>query len=182
MVGRLFVAVPLTDEARHGLVARLSDTGVEVPGKAVPPENWHLTIRFLGQTDEVTYDKVVASLAEAELGEAFGISFTVLGAFPKPRRAAVLWVAVGDGAEPLKELAGEVEVALETAGFPPEDRPFRGHLTLARVRPRESVEVIVDGTPSLDVRMPVDRVVVYRSHLGRPSATYEELESFPLRT
>ena len=180
-VGRLFVAVPLEDEARHALAFRLGE-GPAMPGSTVPPANWHLTLRFLGDVEQVAYDRMLEALDRLNLGPAFPIAFGGLGAFPRPSRAAVLWVAVDDGAEPLSALAAEVEAALDGAGVPPDDRPFSPHLTLSRIRPPQNVRPLVEAMPSLGVRQLVNRVVVYRSHLGgRRHARYEELERFPLQ-
>ena len=69
---------------------------------------------------------------------------------------------------------------MEAAGFPPEDRPYRSHLTLSRIRPDQDVTAVLDAVPPLGLAMPVDRVVLYRSHLGPGGPRYEEVEAFPL--
>ena len=178
---RLFVAAPLTDDARHRIAHLLRAASPRpLPGRPVPPENWHVTLRFLGSVDEVGRDRLLAGLDAAVLGERFDVEWGGLGAFPRPARATVLWVGADRGDGPLRLLAERVEDAVVGAGFDPEDRPFRSHLTLSRIRPHQDVTPIVDRLEPLGVRMPVDRVVVYRSHLGRGGARYEEIEEFPL--
>ena len=66
------------------------------------------------------------------------------------------------------------------AGFAAEDRPFRPHLTLSRFRPHQDVTSLLESVLIPAVPMPVGRIVLYRSHLGRGGATYEEMEEFPL--
>jgi 2'-5' RNA ligase len=180
-VVRLFVAVPLTEEARHG-IAHLLERAVPggLPGRPVAPENWHLTLRFLGRVEPVARDRLLAELDQADLGGGFEVRWSGLGAFPRPRRATVLWVGIDRGAEEITGLAAGVESAAEAAGFDPEERPFQSHLTLSRIRPHQDVAALVEGTQPLQVRMPVERVVLYRSHLGRGGARYEALEEFPL--
>lgn len=178
---RLFVAVALTDRAR----ARIADAlGTSVPrglpGRPVRPENWHITVRFLGEVGEVERDLVVHALGRAELGGPFRVRWSGLGAFPRPRRATVVWLGVDRGEAELADLALRVEEALEGAGFDPEDRPFRGHLTLSRIRPHQDVTPVVEGFQPLRFEMDVDRLVMYRSHLGRGGARYEVVEEFPL--
>jgi len=178
---RLFVAVPLTDDARHalsGLIRTAAPGGL--PGRPVPPPNWHLTLRFLGDVDAVGRDRMVAALDQADLGEPFTVAWDGLGAFPRPRRATVLWVGADRGADHLERLAATTEEAASSAGFAAEDRPFRPHLTLSRVRPHQDVTSLLESVSSLRVSMPVGRIVMYRSHLGRGGATYEEIEEFPL--
>jgi 2'-5' RNA ligase len=181
-VARLFVAVPLTEEARGDiahLVARAAPRGL--PGRPAHPDKWHVTLRFLGDVDEVGRDRLLAELDGAGLGTPFRVRWGGLGAFPNLRRATVLWVGLDEGAPQLTALANAVEEAVEAAGFPPEDRPFRPHLTLSRIRPHQDVTALVENSPPLGVPMPVDRVVVYRSHLGgRGGPRYEVVEEFPL--
>ena len=181
-VGRLFVAVPLTDETRAGLAAHLLEaTGNRpLPGKPVPPPNWHITMRFLGPTDDVAFERLLAALGEADLGAPFSISFGGLGAFPRPARATVLWLAIERGADRLESLAERAEEAAQQAGFAPEDRPFHPHLTLSRIRPHQDVRPLLEDVDPFRRSLPVDRLVVYRSHLGRGGARYEELESIAL--
>lgn len=178
-VGRLFVAVPLSDDVRAGLAAHLMEAGDDrpLPGKPVPPPNWHVTLRFLGKTDEVAYQRVLAALSASHLGGSFSLGFGGLGAFPRPVRATVLWLAIESGVERLKNLATLAEMAARDAGFSAEDRPFHPHVTLSRVRPHQDLRPLIERTPPFPLTLPVDRVVIYRSHLGRGGARYEELES-----
>ena len=177
-VARIFVAVPLPDEVRMALADRLD--GVRLPGRVVPAENWHITLRFLGRTDEVAYDRLLGALDVSELGSTFDLGLGELGAFPRARNATVLWLAVTEGGERLGDLAAEVEEASNTAGFLAEDRPFRPHLTLSRIRPPEDVSALVDGFSGVGTVWRCRSVVVYRSHPGRGGARYEPLETFPL--
>lgn len=180
MVERLFIAVAPAEEARHALAALLSDVEEPLPGRPVPPGNWHLTLRFLGDVEESRREKIMAALDEADLGRPFRVRLGELGAFPRPSRATVLWVGFSHGEGQLQTLAQSVESAVETAGMPPEDRPFRAHLTVSRIRPPKDVGALVDGVDSLGVGWTVDRIVLYRSHLGRRGVRYEEVAVFPL--
>lgn len=172
------MAVPLPDEVRMALADRLD--GLRLPGRVVPAENWHITLRFLGRTDEVAFDRLLGALDVSELGSSFDVGLGELGAFPRAWSATVLWLAVTHGGERLEELAAEVEEGSQTAGFTPEDRPFRPHLTLSRVRPPEDVSALIDGFSGVGTVWRCRSVVVYRSHPGRGGARYEPLETFPL--
>lgn len=179
---RLFVAADLTPEARHLLAQVLAARAPRgLPGRVVPPENWHLTLRFLGETDETTLDRVVAGLDEAELGAGFRVEFDSLGAFPKAGRATVLWVGVGSGAERLSEIAELVEGVAVAAGYPPEDRPFAPHLTLSRIRPPQDLRPMLERDFDGRISFELDALTLFRSHLGRGPARYEAIEVFPLR-
>ncbi len=180
-VGRLFVGVDLAADARHALAARLADT-VEgrLPGKVAPPPNWHVTLRFLGDVDQVRRDRLLMALAGADLGPTFDMTLTNLGAFPKAAKAAVLWAGVADGSVALEVLASRVEEACREAGFDPEERPFHPHLTLSRIRPPQDVTGLIRDVEGFRIRTRVDGVTLFKSHLGRGGARYEVLERFEL--
>lgn len=181
-VGRLFLAAPLSTEVRAGLVAHLNAAleGKPLPGRPVRPENWHLTLRFCGWSEETQYDRVRAFLDEAERGEPFRVSFGALGAFPRPVRATVLWLGLTGGETRLRELAAVTEEAAQAAGFAAEERPFHPHLTLSRLRPHQDLRPLIERVPAFPLTDRIDRLVLFRSHLGRGGARYEELDSFPL--
>lgn len=179
---RLFLAVPLTEEARRGISEHLGRALAHpLPGRPVRPENWHLTVRFLGEADEAEADRVIREVDGADRGPAFRVRWGGLGAFPRPRRATVLWLGLDQGVGEAERLAAVVEGAVEAAGFPPEERPFRSHLTLSRLRPDQDVTAVLAAVPPVGWGMPVDRVVLFRSHLGSGGPRYEELAVFPLR-
>ncbi len=171
---RMFLAVDLDGQVAPLLAAFLE--GADLPGRPVPPQNWHLTLRFLGWTTPVQRDGILRALDEADLGAPFRIRFAGLGAFPKPRRATVLWLGVRSGIEELERLAGAAEEASLAAGFTREDRPFHPHLTLARIRPAVDVTELVGRFPPFDVFMEVSAVTFYRSRLGPGGARYEVVD------
>lgn len=175
---RLFLGIPITRKVRRDLLAHLEP--VEIPGRAVPPENWHLTLRFLGDTSRQVQQQLVQALGAQQLGIGITITFGDLGAFPRAARATVLWVGIRDGGDEMRALSARVEEAVRRAGFVADERPFRPHLTLSRIQPARDVRRLVERTPPFLEQMMVDSVVLYRSHLGRGPARYEELERFDL--
>ncbi len=120
------ITVPLAD-----LVDRW-----EVPGRRVPPHNLHLTLRFAGRIDAVTLERWSAALSEIS-APRLTVSLRQPGAFPHPKRATVVWLGVESRG--LEQLAAEVEEAASAAGLSSEERPFRPHVTLSRLRPPEDI-------------------------------------------
>ena len=178
---RLFLAVGFDEPTRALVAAHLSANGwADFPGRPVPPENWHITLRFLGWVTDVQRDRILASLDDADLGAPFRLRLTGLGAFPKPRKATVLWIGVDDGTERLGSIAAACNEAAEGAGFSSEERPYHAHLTIARVRPPVDVTGLVDAFPPLDLRVTVDEITLFRSHLERGGATYEPVDTLEL--
>ena len=179
--GRLFVAVPLPDEARREVDARLRAAVQDgLPGRAVPVASWHLTLRFLGATRVKQLAVLRDHLRSTELGAPIDVRFGGMGAFPHARSARVLWIGVDEGAARLAELARIAEAAARAAGFAPEQKPWKPHLTVARIQPPRNVARLIERVPPLDVRMQVREIVIFRSHLGNGPARYEAVERFAL--
>src|SRR5438105_1014002 len=107
-VERLFIAVPLTEQAREKIAAGLPP----LPGRRVPPQNWHFTLRFLGDTERERRDQLAETLRHARFSRSFSIRFDGLGAFPRARRARIIWIGVTEGARELISLAEAVESAV----------------------------------------------------------------------
>jgi 2'-5' RNA ligase len=177
MAERLFIGAPLSEDARRAIEKSLPGN---LPGKPVPTENWHFTLRFLGSTTPEARDQIIHLLESATCGAPFSIRFNELGAFPQPRRARILWLGIDEGAERLIQLAAIAEAAARSAGFSAESKPFKPHLTLSRIDPPVSVKSIVESRPRFGARMIVDSVIVYRSRLGGGPARYEEIVRIPL--
>jgi 2'-5' RNA ligase len=169
---RLFIGIPLTDDARRAIAAALPK---KLPGKPVPPENWHFTLRFLGATEPEARDSIVERLRSATCGAPFTVRFSELGAFPRPNRARILWVGVDEGAERMIHLAAIAEGAARSVGFAAETKPFKPHLTLSRMDPPVSVNTLLGSKPRFGARMTVDSLILYRSRLGGGPARYEEI-------
>jgi 2'-5' RNA ligase len=136
---------------------------LRLPGKVVPPANWHLTVRFLGPTDQVSYERLVATLHQTDLGGDFTIRIGPMGAFPTAAKAGVIWIGIDRGSEALARLAEVVEDAVEGAGFPPEERPYRAHLTVSRLRPHQDVRNLIDRYQAVPFQWPATELIVYRS-------------------
>jgi 2'-5' RNA ligase len=181
---RCFWAVPLPEALRRSLAAAVDEMRIDPAADAgwrwSDPAGWHLTLAFLGGVPADAVPPLLASVGAAIRGEA---SFTVttgdLGGFPSGRRARVLWYGIGDPERRLRSLAARVSAA---AGLP-DAGPFRPHVTLARSRDRYGAQwpAAPDGGMP-DGSVDVDRVTLFRSHLGRGPARYEALGDAPLMT
>lgn len=176
---RLFVAVPVPDTAREHVEAAAARLHGHAPSaRWSDPAGWHLTLAFLGWVQPDTVAALVAALRQVAGAHApFPLSLTgAAGTFGR----RVLWAEVGASA-PLDALAGDVRAALQPLGFPPEERAFHAHLTLARAPkgsrlPRDLPERY-DAEP---VSWQADAVHLMRSHLGPQGARYEIVEACPL--
>ena len=132
---RLFIALELPEEAHRWLAGRQEEMKrcfSQADLRWTPSDQWHVTLRFLGETPEHQIPAILTAMKRAaEDMEPFQIAFGKPGTFSGPRMG-VLWIGVESGLEPLKKLAARLNESLEAAGFPAEKRPFRAHITLAR--------------------------------------------------
>jgi 2'-5' RNA ligase len=99
------------------------------------------------------------------------VSLSGLGAFPRPRRARVVWAGIDDPQTLLAALAAELGEALRAVGYEPEDRAYTAHLTLARFKTPSPVEL--PDLPDPPGPFTVDRVTLFRSRLSPSGARYE---------
>jgi len=102
--------------------------------KVVSTDQLHLTVKFLGDTEEGLVPEIVTAIREACADiQPFPITVRGAGAFPSLSRMNVVWVGV-EGAEPIGRIAADVEASLESLGFAAERRPWKAHVTLARAK------------------------------------------------
>lgn len=182
---RLFAAVDLPPRVREEIERTIEPWRERLPrGRWVKPENWHVTVKFLGRTYPRLVDRVHEACRQAASGiRPFRVGVEGMGVFPGPGRARVLWVGLVDRDESLPALARALDDRLADE-FPPEKRGFTPHLTVARFNPPVPVGEHVDelaGTRFEVEPFGVGELVLYRSHLSPKGARYEPLERFPLR-
>ncbi len=182
MTGNAFLAVDLSSDERHALAAALDDAspGPRIPGKRARPENWHVTVRFLGPVDEVAADRVLHEVSETIDARSGRVVCTGLGAFPRPARATVLYVGIDDPTAILSSIAAQCEAACRDVGLEPQERPFIGHITLSRIRPPTDVTRLIGSFGEFAVPVRVTSVSLMRTTTDERGMVYEEIGSIPL--
>jgi len=167
---RLFVALPLP----AGVAAALARIQRGVPGaRWVPPENMHLSLRFIGEADGAQFEDLVEALAEVTV-PPFTLEVAGTGHFETKLLPTVLWARVRPSPE-LARLQGKVERACQLAGFPPERRAFAPHVTLARLGATDvrRVSAFLQRNSLFEAgQVPVDGFNLYSSHLGKGKPIY----------
>ena len=168
---RLFVALDLPSAIR----TRLSWMAGGLPGaRWVPPENYHVTLRFIGEVPRYRAEEVDHALAGLR-APGFNMQLAGVGTFAKSGRVNALWVGLQRSPQ-LDFLQAKIERALQGAGLEPERRRFQPHVTLARL----------DGVPEAKVaawvqshnlfrsdQVPVEHFTLFSSRLGKEQAVYE---------
>ena len=182
---RLFVAVDPTAEVRESLGAALARVrSCARFASWVDAASFHVTLSFLGGTDPARVPELTAALsAVASRHAPLELRFTGAGAFGG-RRPRVLWAGIQGEVAALAALQRDVAAALAPLGFPPEERPFSAHITLARAREHRGEPGFDDCARALASEdfgtSRVETVVLYRSDPGQRGAVYTPVATFPL--
>jgi 2'-5' RNA ligase len=180
---RLFVAVPLTEEASKAVAAVVERIRAGEPeGRGVRwvrLDGLHLTLRFLGPTSETRVPDLAAAVAAvARDTPPFTVTIRGAGSFPPTGRPRTIWLDVRDGVEDLERLATSLDDHLAKVGWERERRPFRAHLTLARadgVRAGPAtVAALTEAAADLAIESRIDRVILFESITGTGRARYVE--------
>ena len=186
---RLFVAVPLSDEATAAVTEVVESIRAGEPeGRGVRwvrLEGLHMTLRFLGPTPEGRVADLAAAVSSvAREREPFTITIRGAGSFPPTGRPRTIWLDVRDGVEKLERLATRLDDRLAEDGWDRERRPFRAHLTLARadgVRAGPAtVAALTAAAADLAIESRIDRMMLFESITGSGRARYLERAAAPL--
>ena len=184
---RSFVAIAVPDRVRSGLgelMRRMGDLGIDA--RFPRPEAMHLTLKFLGDIEEAQVPLIGEALEEvAQRVQPFILSIEGLGAFPHLSNPSVVWTGIHCQGPFLSELQRSVEAELLGLGFPKEGRSFRPHLTLARVRSRRKIALLMDFVERCGSQVDLGSFVATEFHLFRSilrpeGAQYHCLRSFGL--
>ncbi|HEY4707008.1 MAG TPA: RNA 2',3'-cyclic phosphodiesterase [Thermodesulfobacteriota bacterium] len=149
------------------------------------PESIHLTLKFLGEVDDNRIDEIGSALEKAAAGVA-PLSLVVegVGGFPTRKYPRVIWAGIRENAE-LKKLQLQVEEAISSLGFEPEDRAFSPHLTLCRIKStadgRKMGGLLAEVQPELKAGFDVSSVVLFKSVLKPAGAEYTALKEIILK-
>lgn len=188
---RAFIAVDLSPELQQALARLMQDLQQRMgqfPLRWVPPENIHLTLKFLGDISVRNLRLIQEMLArEAALYPPFEFSAGTLGAFPNTRHPRVIWVGI-QAPRVLYNLQESIERVMARLGYPPDTRPFLPHLTLARIsRTARAEDIRALGLLLRKEQVGylgstrVDEIHLYQSDLRPTGAVYTRLFSAPLR-
>lgn len=185
MSKRTFIAIAIRPEEKLlTFIRELQDRLNKSRVNWVNPNTMHLTLRFLGTT---TKEQVGQILQEAPVvfnkQKPFEIKLTGFGKFGSAQNPKVLWAGIG-ASDPLEALAAETEEMVRNVGFDGDERAFRPHLTLGRVKwlkEDENLKRMLDYYRAVSFqRMEVNEVVFYESILKPAGPVYRPLQKFKL--
>ncbi len=184
---RLFVALDIPEEVRERIAVAVERVRGRCPeARWVKPQNLHLTLKFIGSFAVAEMDKLEGELSRiAERSRPFTAALAGCGGFPASGKARVVWVGMSRGEEEASLIAKRLDDDLKKLDVKAEERPFRGHLTIARLRiPRDCRAVISSLEEELQglEKMPfeVREMTLYRSILSPSGPVYHPLQRLSL--
>ena len=182
---RSFCAIELTDEVRAQLQnheRRLREAVPEVSASWTRADNVHLTLKFFGNVEREKLSGLSdAAESVAKNFTSFQIRIGGTGVFPRPSRAQVLWIGVDDPSGRLSELQQRLEDEFD---FNKEDRAYRPHLTIARIRKPEGARRLADAHLQMQfetIEVELKELVVFRSELSPKGSKYTAISAADLR-
>lgn len=168
---RLFVGLDLPSTLR----SRLALLAGGLPGaRWVPAENYHITLRFVGEVAGHQAEEIDHALA-ALRARGFELALAGVGTFSRAGRETALWAGVERGA-PLDLLQSKIETALQRAGLAPERRRFAPHVTLARLdnaAPARLAAYVQANNLFRAGPVPIGHFTLFSSRLGKEASVYE---------
>lgn len=184
---RLFIAIDLEDEIKKKIKNLTVDLKRSMQGvKWVRDEGIHVTLKFLGEVQEGKVKEITKALEQVSSQyDALDIDICHLGRFPERGDPRVIWVGVLEKTGALRELAFGIEKELEKIGFERENRAFKPHVTLGRVRrgrksERKSSPVLENKEISFG-SFQAKHIFLIKSILRPEGAQYEKIGTFALR-
>ncbi len=177
---RTFVAIDVTDEVRSLARELRGGLAPDTGGiKWTGDEQIHLTLKFLGDVETGRIDAVKEAVkTAAKATKPFTLTATDFGAFPSSAKPGVLWIGI-DKNDELIALHKKLDEELHGAGFPRDERDFRAHITIGRIKTGEARRAVARGFKKLRSCAPVDfevaSVVVFKSTLNKGGAVHTPL-------
>ncbi|MHB1457349.1 MAG: RNA 2',3'-cyclic phosphodiesterase [Armatimonadota bacterium] len=183
---RIFLAVILPDEIKSALanVSReLQVSGADV--KWVKPENYHITMKFLGDVKPEMLNVIIGCVKTAlKDTQSFSIKIHGAGAFMKHGVPGVIWAGIDQNSGQLGIISGRVDDLLSTLGFEKENRAFSAHITLGRARSAGGAEKLRDLLVSMkDISigcMNVNSISIMKSDLKPDGPVYCILQTIEI--
>jgi 2'-5' RNA ligase len=177
---RLFIALPLPDNVKTVLQTYQAQLKTNLDNPNIhwtTPEQWHLTLIFLGTTPSEKLKSIQQALESVARLEPFTLNTAKLGTFPSLQRPGVLWLGVEGHTDKLQKLHRQLSQSL-SGHYEPDERGFKAHITLARIKQfglGKEVAKALAATSAEAVSWQVDQVKLYSSLLKPSGPEYTQL-------
>ncbi len=180
---RAFIAIDIpVSQKVIKIINELKKT--QIDAKIVETENMHLTLKFLGDTDENLIDEIEKTIKESTKDiKPFEITLKNIGVFPNQNYIKVAWIGV-ENAEPLKQITETIDTKLQNFGFEKEKRPFSAHLTIARIKSAKNKEKLIQLINKYEntefQKIKIDKIILKKSTLTPEGPIYTNLKEITI--
>jgi 2'-5' RNA ligase len=186
---RLFIAVNISMELKGQISGILSKCkNIEPSIKWVNQKDIHITLKFLGETPEEKLKNIELALKDiCSLHSVFTLNMKRVGVFPNVKRPRIIWLGIDKGSKCLTDINKDLEEILFKAGFPKENKEFKSHITLGRVKDFSNVKDMDNVLKSISqeelnslIEQKIDKISLMKSTLYSTGPVYEVLSEYSL--
>lgn len=183
---KLFIAIATSEGLENSasqIIKKLRITADQrhIDIRWTPTENFHVTLVFLGGTQEDKIPEVEGVMQEvASQHPPFSLKISDVGAFPDEFRSRVLWFGV-QNSKALRALQGELSQKFQDKKYPMESREYSPHLTIGRLRnPHKTKDLTSPFVRKKIAKILIQNIVLYESVGSAPFPVYKALKTFSL--
>ncbi len=183
---RAFLAIEPPEDVLQAMVRLQEKLKREISGKIswTRPQGQHLTLKFFGDISTEDVKNISAAVQNrVAAGLSLNLKIEKLGVFPDARKPRVLWCGTSGDVEKLFALQKQLDRDFAAIGFPEEDRPFRAHLTLARIKDSHGLTGLGDALTKHSAFVAGEfichELILFQSKLTPQGAIYTRLATFP---
>lgn len=176
------MAVELSAEQKKE-IARLQWRTAEVlpQVRLTKQANLHLTLKFIGDTTDNKIETIIGAMEQSAAAVIpFSLKFHGSGVFPSSEKARIIWIGVSSGADQLSSISSKLDTEMQNIGIMPENRKYKPHLTIGRLRKPEPVEKVCRLMEKehnfTTVESTIDSMVLVKSDLMPGGPEYTSLK------
>lgn len=184
---RAFLAIEPTENVLQEISRLQEKLKREISGRLswTRPQGQHLTLKFFGDISREDINNISTAVQKRVVAEQkLNLKIEKLGVFPDARRPRVLWCGVTGDVERLNNLQKKLDEDFAAIGFPAEDRSFKAHLTLARIKDPRDITGVSEALKKYDSfkagEFVTDKLFLFQSTLSPQGAIYTKLAEFAL--
>ncbi len=184
MTNRLFIALEIPNGALDFITGkRDSIYGPDSRVRWESRDKLHITLKFLGDTGTELIEPIMEMLQNLSgKSAAMELEFTRFGMFYREKNPSILWLGLKENLQ-LNTLFAGMDNGLAELGFKKENREFKPHLTILRIKGKEDIQKLKKfvSEPELNIKFRGERITLFKSTLKPSGSVYEEIKSFLLK-
>ncbi len=184
---RAFLAIEPPEDVLQKMSGLQEKLKREISGRIswTRPQGQHLTLKFFGDISREDINNICAAIQKRVVAEQkLNLKVEKLGVFPDARKPRVLWCGLTGDAEKLITLQKKLDGNFAALGFPAEDRSFKAHLTLARIKDSRDMtgmsEALIKYGTFTAGEFTADKLILFQSNLSPQGAVYTKLAEYDL--